>query len=473
MMKVLKFGGSSVSSGERMEKVVDILLQEEKPYAVVVSAMGGVTDLLIQTAKKAAVGDKDYYEGLYAVEEKHQKAIDHLFCDIPASLQESYEQGLSALQDFNHGIFLLRELSLRSLDLIMSFGEQFSAMILAHALSRRVHNACYLDAREFIVTDNHFGNARVAFQETNAAIKAKWAQGEMRPVITGFIGATKGGETTTLGRGGSDYTAAIVGAALDAHEVEIWTDVDGVMTADPRKVKEAKSLLQMSYKEALEISHFGAKVLYPPTVAPLLKKEIPLRIKNTFHPAFDGTWISKEPHSSASGVICGLSSIDAVALMRLEGSGMVGVAGTAMRLFAALAKDGINVILISQGSSEHSICFAIVPEAASLAKQNIEQEFALELQAQLIDPVVVEQELSIIAVVGEKMRQTSGLAGKLFGALGDHNINVIAIAQGSSEYNISLVIKRSDVEKGLNVIHATFFKREEREEIKTFSQCKN
>jgi aspartokinase/homoserine dehydrogenase 1 len=460
-VKILKFGGSSVRDAECIRQVMAIIQAEVSSsccsqVSVVVSAMGGVTDSLIAAAKSAAADDV-YLTLIDALYNRHVEAVSILLPpnNCSAAIDHLNEE-FSALKQILQGVSLLKELSLRTLDLLMSFGERLSAYLIAQAIAPVFPSARFWDARELIKTDDHFGSARVLLEKSYALLLKQWQKEPQLPIITGFIGSTEQGETTTLGRGGSDYTAALVGAALSASEIQIWTDVSGVMTADPRKVPTAFPLPEMSYKEALEISHFGAKVIHPPTIAPALQAAIPLRIKNTFDPTAPGTYISCVPHSAGAS-ICGISSIDDIALMRVEGSGMVGVCGIAMRLFSALAKKQINIILISQGSSEHSICFAITPQSAPSAKLAIEEEFALELQVALLDPVIVESHLAALAVVGENMRHTSGICGILFGALGRNGINVIAIAQGSSEYNISFVIAKEDVTKALNVIHEEFF----------------
>lgn len=460
-MKVFKFGGSSVADADSIKRMIAIVEKEAGAggaLAVVVSAMGGVTDSLIAMARCAASGQDSYIGLVELLQGRHLAALASL---LPQPCQAAAIAGIAAefyaLTQLLHGVYLLKELSLRTLDLIMSFGERLSGQLICWAIAPVIPSAIFWDARELIKTDDTFGAARVLQAMSYALLSERWQKAQQLPVITGFIASSMTGETTTLGRGGSDYTAALVGAALGAEEIQIWTDVDGVMTADPRKVPRAFPLAQMSYKEALEISHFGAKVIHPPTIAPALQCAIPLRIKNTFNPEAPGTFISLAPRSDSAAAICGISSIDKVALLRLEGSGMVGVCGVAMRLFSALAKKQISIILISQGSSEHSICFAISPESASIAKGAIEEEFSLEMQVGLIDQVVVEEDLSVLAVVGENMRRTSGLSGKLFGALGRNGINVIAIAQGSSEYNISFVIDKENVTKALNVVHEEFF----------------
>jgi aspartokinase/homoserine dehydrogenase 1 len=351
---------------------------------------------------------------------------------------------------------LVQELSNRTLDLILSYGERLSAYIIAQSAKPYIPSTYYLDARNLIVTDKNYGSAKVNYEETNSRISKHFKENPGVPIITGFISSTLEGDTTTLGRGGSDFTASILGAALNAECIEIWTDVDGVLTADPRKVARAFSIPQMTYKEALEMSHFGAKVIHPPTISPALKKNIPLFIKNTFNPHFPGTLISNK-QSEHENSICGISSIDAVSLLRLEGNGMIGVCGIAMRLFGALAKNEISVIMITQGSSEHSICLAISPQSAHSAQQAINTEFSLERHSGLIDNVILEEGHSIVAIVGENMRKTKGIAGKVFSSLGDNEINVVAIAQGSSEYNITIVIDQKDLSKTLNVIHDKFF----------------
>ncbi len=459
-MLVMKFGGSSVATSERIKNVIAIVADKYRTtpqLVVVVSAMGGVTDELIETARQAVQAHPSYLEKLEALKARHLSAVADLIPEIRreavlANLAMTFQE----LTDALHGVALVKELSKRTQDFVMSFGERLSAYIISEGLKASVPSAVFADARDFVATDSTFGSARVRFEATNANIREKLILNGALPVVTGFIGSTSAQETTTLGRGGSDYTAAIIGAALGVDEIEIWTDVDGVMTADPRKVKGALAVPAMSYNEALEMSHFGAKVIHPPTIAPALHANIPLRIKNSFNPSAVGTLIARETPANGA-MIRGISSIDDVALLRVEGSGMVGVCGVAGRLFGALAKKEISVILISQASSEHSICFAVAPQNASLAKEAIEDEFALEMRAGVIDEVVVEGGVSIVAVVGENMRCTPGTAGKLFGALGRNGISVVAIAQGSSEYNISVIINRADEVKALNVLHEEFF----------------
>ncbi len=314
----------------------------------------------------------------------------------------------------------------------------------------------FLDARHIIKTDKSFGSAKVDFHLTYDKIKEYYQEHNAIQVVTGFIGSAKGGLTTTLGRGGSDYTAAIIAAGLEAEVIEIWTDVDGVLTADPRRVKKAFTIPTMTYAEAMEMSHFGAKVIYPPTLQPALAKKIPLYIKNTFNPNFVGTYISTQPDLQGRAVK-GISSINHVALLTLQGSGLFGVPGIAARLFGALANKEINVILITQGSSEHAISFAIQPQNAKKAKQVVEEAFEYEMRMGLVEPVKMEDELSVVAIIGENMRYRPGIAGRMFQALGKNGVNAVAIAQGSSELNISVVINRPDESKALNALHEAFF----------------
>lgn len=458
--RILKFGGSSVGTPERIKSVIEII---EKAYArsphiaVVVSAFGGVTDQLIALGKTAVRGKDDYQNLLTEVIERHKTSAKILIHpDKLPNVLMALDQTFFELQSILEGISLIKELSPKTLDLLMSFGERLSAFIITEAALPSIPQARFLDARDLIKTDRSFGGARVDFKETNRNISKYFHDIACMPIMTGFIGSSQENETTTLGRGGSDYTAAIVGAALIVKVIEIWTDVDGVMTADPRKEPYAFSIPEMSYKEAMEMSYFGAKVIHPPTIVPALEKSIPLLVKNSFHPEAPGTLIGTDSSKSES-LICGISSIDNAVLLCIQGSGMVGVCGIAKRLFGALAEKDINIILISQGSSEHSICVAVSPSFADLAKEAIEREFALEMQAHMIDEVAMERNLSVIAVVGENMCRTPGIAGKLFGALGKNGVNVIAITQGSSELNITVVVKKEDEVKAIQLVHEAFF----------------
>ncbi len=459
-MKILKFGGSSVGDAERIKNVIAILkhsIDENKKIAVIFSAFQKITDNLLKMSQLAASGNSEYLDLYKKLEEKHISiAQEILAVKTQSSVLANLKLTLNELEDVLHGVFLVKELSARTQDFILSFGERLSSFIIAHALIDRGFDSEYLDARNLIKTDETFGGAKVDFETTYSNIKNYFKTHKKLQVVTGFISSTINNETTTLGRGGSDYTASIFGAALNATEIEIWTDVDRVLTADPKKVKKAFPLKGMTYEEAMELSHFGAKVIHPPTMHPALEKKIPIRIKNTFNPEFEGTVINGKSNSSNFS-IKGISSIDDITLIRIQGGGMVGVAGIAQRIFAALAGKQINIILITQASSEHSLCLAVLPKYSALAKKAIQQELHYEIKERLILDPIVESNLSIIAVVGENMRKTPGISGKVFQALGKNGVNIAAIAQGSSELNISAVISRDDEAKALNALHDAFF----------------
>jgi aspartokinase/homoserine dehydrogenase 1 len=462
LRKVLKFGGSSVGKPERIRQIIDLVSDTSRypdrtVLGVVVSAFGGTTDTLIELAKRAASSQKDFQVILKEVEARHLNALEEL---LPATLRSSaiatVKVMCNELSDLLHGVALVNECSARTLDHIMSFGERLSAFIVTQAFNARGINAEMLDSREVIKTDETFGNARVLRDLSYPAIQDYFAHHPRLQIITGFIGATKNNATTTLGRGGSDLTASLIGAALAVDEIEIWTDVDGMLTADPRKVLKAFPIPEVTFEEAMELCHFGAKVIYPPTMQPAIDAHIPLVIKNTLNLSASGTRIVDKAVDHPYP-ITGISSISSSALVRLQGSGMFGVAGTAARLFKALAEAKINVILITQASSEHTICCAIEPSQVAAAQNAVSAEFALEIKAGWIDPLHVEDNLSIISIVGERMRQTPGMSGRIFGALGANGVNVVAVAQGSSELNISAVISSSDEMKALNAIHDEFF----------------
>lgn len=459
-MKVLKFGGSSVGTPERINGLIEILksyYSRGDHFTVVFSAFSGVTDSLLDMSSKAAAGDEGWRASFEGFAKRHQDAIAELVsgkeqAQIAADMERSHQ----SLANMLSGIFLVREASPRMMDYVVSFGERSSSFIIAAALRQAGIPASFLDARKVIRTNDAFQNAKVDFAVTNPLIKEYYAQHPDVQVVTGFIGATPEGITTTLGRGGSDYTAAIIAAGLDAAAIEIWTDVDGVLTADPRKVKKAFTIPKMTYAEAMEMSHFGAKVIYPPTLQPALQKRIPLFIKNTFNPGFEGTYITDKRDPSGHAVT-GISSINKVAMLTLQGGGMFGVPGIAGRLFGSLASAGISVILITQGSSEHSITFAIPPEVAKKAKQQVAAEFEYEIEKGMVEPLKVEADLSVIAIIGENMRFRPGIAGRMFQALGKNGVNVVAIAQGSSELNISVVVAHADEAKAMNALHEAFF----------------
>jgi aspartokinase/homoserine dehydrogenase 1 len=459
-MKVLKFGGSSVAKPERIRRIGDILknyYSNGERFTVVFSAFGGVTDMLIEMSELAAAGDVAYQEVFETFSKRHFEAIHELLNEpFLSQAMPELEMNHDVLKNLLYGIFLVREASPRTMDYVLSFGERNSAYIISHFLRQQGINASYLDARKIVKTDKNFGTATVDFDLTYKKILKHYSQNPEVQIVTGFIASAKGGLTTTLGRGGSDYTAALLAAGLNAEIIEIWTDVDGVLTADPRRVKKAFTIPSMTYAEAMEMSHFGAKVIYPPTLQPALAKGIPLYIKNTFNPDFKGTLVSatSDPNGKA---VKGISSINHIALLTLQGSGLFGVPGIAARLFSTLASANINIILITQGSSEHSISFAIEPRKAAKAKHVIDKEFEYEMQLGIVEPLKVEHNLSTVAIIGERMRYQPGVAGRLFQALGKNGINIIAIAQGSSELNISVVINKSDENKALNALHEAFF----------------
>ncbi|HEY9005533.1 bifunctional aspartate kinase/homoserine dehydrogenase I [Ohtaekwangia sp.] len=456
-MKILKFGGSSVATPARIQSVVEIV----KPYlkgdvAVVFSAFGGVTDVLISISKLALESNLEYKVKLAELEKRHLEAVRELIgVQKQSSILAQVKFMINELEDVLHGVFLVKERTPRTLDYVMSFGERLSAYIIAEAFKDRGVAAEFLDARKVVRTDGHFGYAKVDFETTNKLIADYFRNHTDLQVITGFIGTSETGETTTLGRSGSDYTAAIFAGALHASDLEIWTDVDGMMTADPRLVKKAFTVPQMSYEEAMELSHFGAKVIFPATMQPAMVNHIPIWIKNTFNPTFEGTVI--HANSKNGKLIKGISSMNNICLLSVQGSGLLGVVGASMRLFATLAREKINVILISQASSEHSICLAIENQNAKRAKSSIEKEFQYEIRNEEIDEVQVETDLSVVAVVGDGMKHSPGTSGRMFSSLGKNGVNVMAIAQGSSERNISAVVRQVDVAKALNALHEAFF----------------
>lgn len=459
-MKVLKFGGTSVGSVSSIQTLLSILKDEvkneEKPV-VVLSAMGGVTNLLSATAEDAANG-KEFTAGLAELEKRHFDTVKALL-DVqnqnPALTRLKIH--FNQLEELLQGVLTLRELTPKTRDQVLAFGERCSTLMVSKVAAQHFGDVLFVDAADVIKTDSAFGNAKVNTELTERLVQGLYAENKGKTlIVTGFIASNDAGQTTTLGRGGSDYTAAIFGAALNAQEVQIWTDVNGMMTADPRMVKKAFSLTELTYTEAMELSYFGAKVIYPPTMIPAFLKKIPIVIKNTFEPEFEGTVIRHDCKASTLP-IKGISSINNISILNLEGSGMVGKSGFSGRLFSLLAREQINVILITQSSSEHSITFAVQPQDTDRAKQVIEQEFELELAAKKLEHLVIEKNLAILAIVGENMKQTPGMSGKLFHALGRNGVNVRAIAQGSSEYNISVIISANDLSKALNAVHDAFF----------------
>lgn len=459
-MQVLKFGGSSVKNAENISRVIEIIKKKvsTQKTIVVVSALGGITDILLECSGLAAAGNEMYKEKLLESEQRHLQAVKEL---IPITRQSSVLSLVKTLcneiEDICNGIYLLGELSARTKDRIVSYGELLSSRIIASAVQSGIEGSEWKDARELIKTNSHFGSAAVDFEITNRKIDSYFRAASTRLfILPGFISSDANGATTTLGRGGSDYTAAIIAAAIDANVFEIWTDVSGMMTADPRLVTNVKIIPEISYQEAMELSHFGAKVIYPPTIQPVSSKGIPTWVKNTFAPEDPGTLIQDEIDGNGS-IIRGISSINGIALLSLEGSGMVGIPGFSRRLFEALSNKKINVILITQSSSEHSICVGIDSAMAEEARVAIDETFAYEIATGKVNPIIVEKELAIVALVGDNMKSHPGISGKMFGNLGRNGVNVRAIAQGSSERNISAVISMGDVKKAINVLHEEFF----------------
>ncbi|GAA5220032.1 bifunctional aspartate kinase/homoserine dehydrogenase I [Membranihabitans marinus] len=459
-MRVLKFGGSSVANAERIQNVGNILKSYSDKgikYTVVFSAFGGITDVLISMAEKASVGNEEYKDELAIFKTRHLEAIDHLFEEEnKQEVLEVINEHINTLENLLYGIFLVWEASPRTMDYVLSFGERNSAFIISRYLRQLGIDADFLDARKIIKTNRNFGNAKVNLKLTYKNIAEYYANNDKTQVVTGFIASNKGGLSTTLGRGGSDYSAALIGAGLQAEIIEIWTDVDGVLTSDPRRVNQAFTIPKMSFLEAVEMSHFGAKVIYAPTMQPAMDKDIPLVIKNTFNPDHEGTYISGQTYATEYPVK-GISSINNVALLTLQGNGMVGVPGTAARLFRCLADADINIMMITQGSSEYSISFAILPKQIKIAVGAIKREFKNEFDRNDLDHLHIEENLSILAIIGDNMRLTPGVAAKMMRALGNNGINIVAIAQGSSERNISVVVSQADENKALNALHEGFF----------------
>ncbi len=459
-MKVLKFGGSSVANAESIEKVVEIVKSEIEHDAcvVVLSAMQGTTDALIEIGKTAEKGDESFREKIQNVKNKHLETIQSLIIEnSPIELQKFVETNVGELEKICEGVFLLRELTARTLDRVVSFGELLLTKIVSAKFDSLNIGNIWKDSRELVKTDSNFGFAAVDFETTDNLIKRFIVENnEQLYFLPGFIASDARNITTTLGRGGSDYTAAIVAAAIDADVLEIWTDVSGMMTADPRIVRNIRQIPRISYREAMELSHFGAKVIYPPTIQPVLQKQIPILIKNTFAPEDFGTLIEAEA-SDEKEIIRGITSIDKISVLNLEGSGMVGIPGFSKRLFDALSRAQINVILITQSSSEHSICVAIEEKFSDSAKTIVDKEFENEITIGKIEPLRVENNFSFLALVGDNMKAHTGVSGKMFAALGSQGINIHAIAQGSSERNISTIINSKDVRKAVNTLHEEFF----------------
>lgn len=463
-MKVLKFGGTSVANTENIVKVGHIIKKEslKNQIVVVVSALHGVTDQLIQAAESASQNDADYLNIIKGLEERHLKLVKELIPVLEQSPWLSFvKKQFNTIEDLCNGIYALGEFTGRIKDKITSYGEFLSSNIIAARLQSEGLDVTWMNAAGCIITNSNFTHAKVDFDATEQNLKEFFHTHPHQVVIAPGFGARDGkGNPTTLGRGGSDYTASIIASAADAEELQIWTDVSGMMTADPRLVSTAKPISRISYAEAMELSHFGAKVLYPPTLQPVMAKNISLRIKNTFEPGAAGTLVchhTEKADDEKQEFAVGISNMSRIALLTLEGSGMIGIPGISARLFQCLSQENINVILITQSSSEHSITVAISEKDTDNAQYAVHASFKDDLQLKRVEPLMIETGLAIVALVGENMKSKSGVSAKMFGCLGNNGINIRAIAQGSSEKNISIVIAEADVKKALNVMHEEFF----------------
>ena len=454
-MKVLKFGGTSVGSVESILNVKKIVEAQQEPVIVVVSALGGITDMLLKTATQAVEGDPIYQKTFWTIVERHEDMVNAV---IPAgrdrdTLMAIVKAHLEELRSIYQGVYLIRDLSPKTQAAIVSYGERISSRIVATLIK----GAEWFDSREFIKTERKAGRNMLATDLTNQLVKDNWQTIPQVSLVGGFISTDAvSGEVTNLGRGGSDYTASIIAAALDATVLEIWTDVDGFMTADPRVIPNAYVIGQLSYVEAMELCNFGAKVVYPPTIYPVCSKNIPILIKNTFNPEAPGT-IIKQTVEENSKPIKGISSINGTSLITISGLSMVGVIGVNRRIFSCLADNGISVFMVSQASSENSTSIGVRDVDAAEACRVLNIEFAKEIEQGSMFPIRDESGLATVAIVGENMKHTPGIAGKLFGTLGRNGISVIACAQGASETNISFVVDARYLRKSLNVIHDSFF----------------
>lgn len=456
-MKVLKFGGTSVGTVESILNVKKIVEGIDEPVIVVVSALGGLTDKLLQTSALAANGDIAYEKELSGIIARHLDVIEGVIPDkeVRRSVQIRAMGLLDELGNIFRGVFLINDLSPKTSDAIVSYGERLSSLIISHV----IRDAQLYDSRKFIKTVKQFNRHIVDFELTNQLIKETFSVLPKVALVPGFISSSKdNGEVTNLGRGGSDYTASILATALDASILEIWTDVDGFMTADPRVISSAYVIDRLSFTEAMELCNFGAKVIYPPTIYPVYHKNIPIRILNTFNPEAPGTYISREKEkTTGKALIKGISSINDTCLITVQGLGMVGVIGVNYRIFKTLAKNGISVFMVAQASSENNTTFAVKNADADLAVKVLDEEFAMERGQGDMNDTVAEKGLATVAIVGENMKHTPGIAGKLFGTLGSAGISVKACSQGASETNISFVIQKENLRKALNSIHDSFF----------------
>jgi aspartate kinase len=464
MLLVMKFGGTSVGSAERVAQAADLVCASASGGAqvvVVTSAMSGITNQLVQAAEGATHGNWETGVVRERILDRHRTVADQLLGDQSATRDAALERiagGLDRFEKLCYGLSMVRELTPRLLDVISGTGETLMAPLLAGAISARGVAAEPIDSTELIVTNDQFGSAEPLMERTRERVQSRLKpliEKGVVPVITGFIGATEDGVQTTLGRGGSDYSAAIIGAALDAHEVWIWTDVNGVMTANPAEVDEARTLREISYSEASELAYYGARVLHYKTIIPALKSRIPLRILNSFHPEDPGTRVSLEGRPSSRGVKA-VTSIRDVSLVTISGKGMQGMPGIAAKSFATVAAERANVLMISQASSENNICFVINASEGRRVVKALRQALELELLQGHIEDVSANDSISVVAAVGDRMRGTPGIAGKVFAALGEAGVNVIAISQGSSERNISFIVSADDAADAVRAIHRAF-----------------
>ncbi len=449
-MIVMKFGGTSVGSPEMILRTAELMKSTEEQKVAVVSAMSGITDLLIESAKLAGEGDKNYKESLSVIAEKEKSAMKKLF----GKEMPEVSSLLKELSDILNGIFLVGELTERALDTVKSFGERISARVVSEVLRKLGTKAVAVDANKFLVTNEEFGNAFPLFEESEMRAKklfGRLSKEGVTPVVTGFIGATKDGKITTLGRGGSDFSATIIGRILDAREVWIWTDVNGVMSADPRIVNDARSLKYISYNEASELSYFGAKVIHPKAILPVYDKKIPVRILNTFEPEFEGTLITEKEHGK--GYVKAITVIKDISLLTVFGKGMLGVPGIAERVFRCAAETKSNVLMISQSSSEQNICFAVQKKDSEALAKRLKSEFEKEIKEGAVEGIVSDSNIAIVSAVGAGIKSAPNVSGKIFSSLGRNGINVIAIAQGSSDYNVSFAVKKRWAKDAIKILH--------------------
>ncbi|MEK9609339.1 MAG: bifunctional aspartate kinase/homoserine dehydrogenase I [Flavobacteriaceae bacterium] len=464
-MKVLKFGGTSVANAESLSNVLKIVQKQKGPTAVIVSALGGITDLLMEMLSSAQSGKQEYRKGFLEIETRHMNIIK-IFVPIgnQSAIISFLKKNLNDLEAQLDAIHLLEEATPKNFATISSYGEILSSRIIQEVFLYNDVDSVYQDSRNIIKTIFHDGRQVLDQESSENAITSFFNENKSTTVLLpGYIASNENGETTTLGRGGSDYSAAIIASAINAEVLEIWTDVSGMYTAHPKIVAQAKPIDKLSYYEAMELSHFGAKVIYPPTLQPIIEKNIPILIKNSFAPEDRGTIIDDTPIIENGEIVKGISHIDKVALINLEGSGMIGITGFSKRLFEALSAAKINVIMITQASSEHSICIGVREEDAMAAKKAIDEKFAFEISIKKVLPAQVEKDMVNIAVVGEKMKDHQGISGKVFSSLGANNINIRAIAQGASERNISIIIDKKNVSKAINTLHESFFEAQVKE----------